>query len=160
MNVEPMDDNGLNDMLDELRILLQGAQLLTGFLMTLPFSSGFKQIVESEKWVFIGTFFFAVMSLLLFTAPAVQHRAIRPLLDRTGFKQLASKEILAGAAALSIALVLGVNLVISEVLGHELGLAVSAVIAGAISILWWLWPKSLKARFSTKVENDSTAEEK
>ncbi|MGC8035720.1 DUF6328 family protein, partial [Salmonella enterica] len=40
-------DGDLSDLLNELRILLPAAQLLTAFLITLPFNSGFSQIVES-----------------------------------------------------------------------------------------------------------------
>lgn len=148
MNENMSRDDDLSDMLAELRVLLLGAQLLTAFLMTLPFSIGFKQIVQSEKWVFMATFFCAVVSLVLFTAPAVQHRSIRPLLNRSGFKQLASRQILIGAAALSCALVLGVELVTAEVFGHLLGVALSAVTAVLIGILWWIWPQSMKKRFS------------
>jgi O-antigen/teichoic acid export membrane protein len=131
-----------------LRVLLLGAQLLTTFLMTLPFSSGFRQIVQSEKWVYLATFFCAVISLILFTAPAVQHRAIRPLLNRPGFKKLASRQMLMGAAALSCALVLGVELVTAEVFGHLLGVALSILTAVLIGLLWWVWPQSMKKRFS------------
>lgn len=52
------DDGDLTEILNELRILLPGAQLLTAFLITLPFNSGFRQIVTAEKWVFMATFIF------------------------------------------------------------------------------------------------------
>ncbi|MGC5083434.1 DUF6328 family protein, partial [Escherichia coli] len=83
----------LSDLLNELRILLPAAQLLTAFLITLPFNSGFSQIVESEKWIFLATFCCSLTSLVLFAAPAVQHRLLRPLRDRSRFKTLASRQM-------------------------------------------------------------------
>lgn len=148
MDENALRDDDLTDMLSELRVLLMGAQLLTAFLMTLPFSPGFKRIVQSEKWIFLATFFCSVISLILFTAPAVQHRAVRPLLDRSGFKQLASRQMLMGSAALSCALVLGVELVAAEVFGHLLGVALSIITAVLIGIFWWIWPRLMKQRFS------------
>nr|WP_315249549.1 DUF6328 family protein [uncultured Duganella sp.] len=145
---ENAGDDDLSDMLAELRVLLLCAQLLTAFLMTLPFSQGFRQIVQSEKWVFLATFLCAVISLVLFTAPAVQHRVVRPLSNRQGFKQLASKQILVGAATLSCALVLGVELVTAEVFGHRLGTILAGLTAVMIGFLWWVWPRSMKKRFS------------
>jgi hypothetical protein len=146
-NVSRDDDFG--DMLTELRVLLLGAQLLTTFLMTLPFSAGFKKIVMSEKWVFLATFICSVVSLILFTAPAVQHRMMRPLLDRVTFKRLASGQMLMGASSLSAALVLGVDLVIAEVFGHVIAGVVTVTVAMLIALLWWLVPHLISRRLSS-----------
>jgi len=50
------DEQDLNDLLQELRILLQGVQVLTAFLVILPFNQGFEKIEEIEKWVYLATF--------------------------------------------------------------------------------------------------------
>ena len=91
---ELSDDGDLTDMLGELRVLLPTAQLLSAFLITVPFTPGFSAIANAEKWVFLATFVLAVVGLVLLSAPAVQHRLIRPLLDRPRFKSLASRQIL------------------------------------------------------------------
>lgn len=144
-----LPDNDLTEMLSELRVLLMGAQLFTAFLILLPFSAGFKQIDQSEKWVFLATFLFSLLSLILFTAPAVQHRMVRPLRNRTKFKEMATGQILVGAAALSCALVLGANLVITEVFGHKLGILVAALIAALVAMLWWIVPWSFRKTLSS-----------
>ncbi|WP_332878640.1 DUF6328 family protein [Massilia sp. S19_KUP03_FR1] len=138
------DDGDFSDMLSEQRILLPGAQMLTAFLIILPFNGGFQHIVHSEKLVFLGTFICSMTSLLLLSAPAIQHRVIRPLADRAAFKQLASKFIVAGALALAFAFTLATNLVISEVFGTVAGLAASGSIALLILVLWWLLPMHLQ----------------
>src|SRR4051794_18927871 len=89
-------DGDLGDLLQELRILLQGAQVLTAFLIVLPFNQGFAEINESEKWVYLATFFCSICPLVLFTAPAAHHRLQRPLNDRAGFKQFATRMIIVG----------------------------------------------------------------
>lgn len=134
------DETDMTEMLNELRILLPGAQLLNGFLITLPFNSGFQQIVQVEKWIFMATFVCSLSSLILFTTPAVQHRVLRPLDDREKFKNGASKQMLVGAAFLSLALVLWANLVTAEVVGHPLGGAVAALVSSMILALWWVSP--------------------
>lgn len=134
------DETDMTEMLNELRILLPGAQLLNGFLITLPFNSGFQQIVQVEKWIFMATFVCSLSSLILFTTPAVQHRVLRPLDDREKFKNGASKQMLVGAAFLSLALVLCANLVTAEVVGHPLGGVVAALVSSMILALWWVSP--------------------
>lgn len=146
MNEYSHTNDDLSDMLTELRILLPGAQLLTAFLIMLPFNSGFKQIVQSEKWVFMATFICSIVSLVLFTAPAVQHRLMRPLPNRHTFKLLATRQMLAGSVALSFALILGTDFVLSEVFGHVVGGLVSALFALLVAGLWWYLPHVLERK--------------
>ena len=136
----------LSDMLVELRVLLPGAQLLSAFLITLPFMPTFGRIAGFEKWVFLATFICSMTSLVLLSAPAVQHRLMWPLEDRVAFKRFASFEMLAGAVLLSFALILGANLVVSEVFGLAAGLAVAAFVAVLLGFVWWVLPLLMKRR--------------
>jgi hypothetical protein len=112
------EDGDLTDMLSELRVLLPSAQLLSAFLITVPFSSGFAAIVAAEKGVFIATFVLAVASLVMLSAPAVQHRLIRPLIDRPHFKRLATRQIVLGSIALTGA-VCGVRVPVGQHRGRR-----------------------------------------
>lgn len=136
------EDGDLADMLGELRVLLPTAQLLSAFLITVPFAPGFRSIVQAEKSVFLTTFMLSVVSLVLFTAPAVQHRLMRPLRQRARFKTRASRQMLIGAASLAAALVLATQFVLSEVLGHTVGNVAAGVIGTLIGSLWLLVPLS------------------
>jgi hypothetical protein len=140
------DDGDFSDMLSEMRILLPGAQMLSAFLIILPFNGGFAKIVHLEKLLFLATFLFSLASLVLLSAPAIQHRLLRPLKDRARFKRIATRQIVAGAFALAIALVLGTDLVMSEVFGATVGLIVAAVMGLLIVCAWWLMPVYLKRR--------------
>lgn len=135
-------DGDLTDMLGELRVLLPGAQTLTTFLIILPFNGGFAGIRDEEKIVYAITFICSVISLIIFTAPAAQHRLQRPLRDREGFKNLASRLIVIGLIPLSIAIVLAAQLVMSEVIATRWA---SWSIAGGLALLilglWWIMPR-------------------
>lgn len=134
------DESDMTEMLNELRILQLAAQLLTGFLITLPFNSGFQGIVTIEKWMYMATFLCSLSSLVLLIAPAVQHRVLRPLRDRGAFKNQASRLMIAGAIFLSLALILCATLVTAEVVGHSLGGAIGGVAAFGVAALWWIYP--------------------
>lgn len=141
---EEEDDGDFSDMLSEMRILLPGAQMLSAFLIILPFNAGFAHIDHTEKLLFLATFFLSLTSLVLLSAPAIQHRLMRPLKDRARFKRVATKQIVAGSFALAVALVLGTDLVISEVFGAMIGLILAGTMAALIAIVWWLMPMYLK----------------
>jgi hypothetical protein len=135
------DDGDLTDLLGELRVLLPGAQTLTAFLIILPFNSGFAEIRDVEKTIYLITFLCSILALILFTAPAAQHRLQRPLLDREGFKNIATKYVIAGLVPLSIALVLVTQLVLSEVIATRwVSWAVAGALALVILALWWVVP--------------------
>lgn len=134
------DDGDLTEMLNELRVLLPGSQLLTAFLISVPFMPGFRQVIQAEKWIFMATFICSLASLILFAAPAVQHRMLRPLRNRVAFKNMATRQILVGVIFLASALVLAASLVVSEVFGHGLGTGVAAGIGLLIVSLWYWLP--------------------
>lgn len=134
-------DGDLADLLGELRILLPGAQTLTAFLIILPFNGGFAQIHQHEKFVYLITFMCSVVSLVLFTAPAAHHRLQRPLRDREGFKNMATRLIIAGLVPLSVALILATQLVMSEVVSPRwISWALAGGLAVLILVLWWVAP--------------------
>ena len=140
------DDGDLTDMLGELRVLLPCAQLLSAFLITVPFNTGFANIVAAEKAVFLATFMLSILSMVLLSAPAVQHRLIRPLTDRAAFKRLASREIIIGAVLLGMALTLATQLVLSTVLGDLVGTVFASLTGGTLLLLWWALPTVMRAK--------------
>ncbi|MDQ3653970.1 MAG: DUF6328 family protein [Chloroflexota bacterium] len=134
-------DGDLTDLLSELRVLLPGTQTLTAFLVILPFNGGFAEIRNEEKWVFVVTFLCSILALVLFTAPAAQHRLQRPLRDRESFKAVATRFMIAGLVPLSVALVLVAQLVLSEVVANRwVSWSVAGVLALIILTLWWIYP--------------------
>ena len=139
-NDDTTGDGDLTDMLGELRVLLPASQLLAGFLIAVPFAPGFRELVGSEKHVFLATFLFALISLVTLSAPAIQHRLIRPLRDRERFKVMAGRMMMVGAATLAIALVLATQLVLSAVMGSTTGNVAACLLGGLIVIMWWLLP--------------------
>lgn len=133
-------DEDLGDLLQEVRILLPGVQTLTAFLVILPFSPGFAMLDQTERRVYVAMFVCSLSSLVLFTAPAAQHRLQRPLRDRERFKHEATRLIVVGLIPLSLALILATELVVGEVVGAQAGMAVTAIVATVIAVTWWLIP--------------------
>jgi len=146
LNGSDHDQASLNEMLQELRVLQQGSQILAGFLVLLPFSEGFSKIAPFEKWVYIVAFIAAIVSLICFSAPAAQHRIERPLKHRVKFKRLSTRIIIFGTLALSIALISTTHLVLNEVVGGQWARIGTIMIGLLIGIIWWLVPLRKKTK--------------
>ena len=134
------DDDDLADLLNEIRVLLPGAQVLTAFLIILPFSQGFSQLNRTEQWVYLATFGCSLFSMVCFTSPAAQHRLERPLRDRDRFKRDATRAVIIGLVPLSCAWLLATHLVVNEIVGWLPGIVFPAVLALLIGTLWWIFP--------------------
>jgi hypothetical protein len=140
---EPGDahsDGDLGDLLQELRVLLQGVQVLTGFLIILPFSEGFSRVAQGEQIVYLVLFLCVLTSLVLFSAPAAQHRLLTPLSDRVQFKRSATRLIIIGLVPFSISLALATHFVVNEVAGPNIAHVAALLVAVVIGTLWWYVP--------------------
>jgi hypothetical protein len=144
--IETPEASNLNDMLQELRILQQGAQVLTAFLVVLPFNQSFSTITYFEKWVFTATFLCSITSLIFFSAPAAQHRLTRPLIHRNLFKTLSTRMIIIGLVFLSLALILVTHLVVAQVINSDVSIYITAIVTILILLIWWVFPLTYKKR--------------
>jgi hypothetical protein len=133
------DDQNLDDLLRETRILLPGSEVFLAFLTTLPFTQRFTTLSDELRSTYICTFFSALVALACFVTPAAYHRIARPIRDKQRFKQFASRMLVIGLAPMSLSIVLVTYLVTSVVLD---GTAIFAALAIAVVIaaLWWLVP--------------------
>jgi len=137
---EAPDTDTLGDLLTELRILLQGAQVLTSFLIILPFNTSFGEVAAPERWVYSATFLSSLVSLVLLSAPALHHYLRRPMRHPEQFKRTATRLVRAGAVFMSLALVLATRLVTAQVVPGALAWLVPGAMALLLLWVWWLVP--------------------
>jgi hypothetical protein len=141
-----LPDEDLTDLLNEIRLLLPGTLLLVAFLIALPFNSGYTRVSQFDNAVYVALFLCATGSLLLFAAPAAQHRLMSPLRDRAAFKRSVNRQVIIGLMPLSAAIILASYLVISHVLSTVAAAIVAGVVGLAIAMLWWVIPLNRRRR--------------
>lgn len=135
-------DGDLSDLLEELRVLLPGTTTLTAFLIILPFNSDFAEVREGQKIVYLITFLCSVLTLILLTAPAAHHRLQRPLRDREGFKNTATRLMILGLIPLSVTVTLAAELVVAATVSTEwVPWLIAGIVGTLILALWWLMPR-------------------
>ncbi|AFM18875.1 hypothetical protein Mycch_4157 [Mycolicibacterium chubuense NBB4] len=69
-------DRNWASLLQELRVVQTGVQLLTGFLLTLPFQQRFDKLDDAMQNVYLATVSAAVLSTALLIAPVGMHRIL------------------------------------------------------------------------------------
>jgi len=137
----------LNELLQELRVMQTGVQILTGFLLTVPFTSRFPDLDALQKWVYLGVLSGSVIATGLIVAPVAFHRTLFRQGEREWIVEAANRAAQAGLAALAVTMAGVVWLVFDVVIGSP-----ASHIAGGLSValfatLWAILPITSRRRF-------------
>jgi hypothetical protein len=140
---ERMDRNW-STLLQELRVTQTGVQLLTGFLLTLPFQQRFDRLDELMRGVYAATVACSVAATLALVAPVAMHRMLFRQHRLKTLVSAAHRLAYAGLVLLGLALV-GVTIVVFDVVyGRSAAAGAGAVALGAFAILWVTLPLSMR----------------
>lgn len=126
----------LNELLQELRVTQTGVQILTGFLLTLPFTSRFRDLDDLQRYVYLAILCGSVLATGLIIAPVAFHRALFRRGERPWIVEAANKSARAGLTALAMTTSGVVWLVFDIVVGRG-----AAHAAGGLSLVFFaaLW---------------------
>src|ERR1700756_3552122 len=94
--IERLDRNW-NNLLQELRVVQTGVQLLTGFLLTLPFQQRFTALGRAERVDYLLAVALAAASTALLIAPVALHRLLFRQHARRGLVSVAHRLALLGS---------------------------------------------------------------
>jgi hypothetical protein len=139
-------DRELEELLQGLRVLLPGVQVLFAFLLTVPFSQRFQSVSPSDKGILLAALICAATASAFLIAPSAFHRVLFREREKEWIVLRANHMAIVGAIFLAAAMSLALFLV-SDVL---YGSAVAGVVAGALGvlivILWYVIPAVRRAR--------------
>jgi Family of unknown function (DUF6328) len=137
-------DRNWNSLLQELRVVQTGVQLLTGFLLTLPFQQRFDVLSHQMRMVYLATVGSSVSATVLLIAPVGIHRLLFRRHRLQVLVSAAHRCAYAGLALLGLALT-GVTVIIFvAVAGTTAGLIAGACALTLFTFFWWLLPLSLR----------------
>ena len=92
------------ELLNELRVVLPGVQVLFAFLLAAPFSVGFKEVTLAQKNAYFVSLLATAVASALLTAPTSLHRLRWRLGDKERLLQIMNRLTLAGVAVLATAM--------------------------------------------------------
>jgi hypothetical protein len=133
-------DRNWSSLLQELRVAQTGVQLLTGFLLILPFQQRFAQLDGVVRTIYLVTVTCSIGATVLLVAPVSMHRLL--------FRQHRLETLVAtshayaiiGTALLGVALA-GVAVVIFDsVVGRTGAWIAGGCTLAALIVVWYLTP--------------------
>ncbi|GAA3702265.1 hypothetical protein GCM10022377_14880 [Zhihengliuella alba] len=117
-------DRNWNELLQELRVMQTGAQILTAFLMTLPFQSRFTELSSTQHAVYIVLLVASVLITGVIMTPVAIHR-------RMFRRHVKQQTVEYGHHLVRVALI-GIGLVVSLAVFFIVDIVVSLTAA------WWI----------------------
>lgn len=126
----------LNELLQELRVTQTGVQILTGFLLTLPFSQRFQKLDGIQRASYLAILSGSVVATGLIIAPVAFHRMLFRHGERPWLVTAANRAARAGLLFLALTTSGVVWLVFDLVTDRTV-----ASVAGVVSLLFFggLW---------------------
>lgn len=148
-------DRNWNEILQELRVTQTGIQILTGFLLTVPFQSRFADLTPDQKDIYLVLVVLAAVTTALLVAPVSMHR----LLFRRGAKSTlvieADRLMRLGLVFLALVVSGVVLLVFDVVTTRGLSLTVSGILLAVLVGTWFVVPAVLARRRPRTRDSDA-----
>jgi uncharacterized membrane protein len=128
------------ELLQELRVLLPGIQVMFAFLLILPFTSDFEHASTFERATFFVAFVATSLGAVMFSTPSVQHRILFRHHDKESILRQATAATLVGTVCLAVAIVAVALLIGERLYGLTIGVVVGCVVAVPVMALWYVSP--------------------
>ena len=133
-------DRELMELLQELRVVITGVQILLAFLLTAPFQQRFAQLPGSLRNAFFASIVCATLATALLLAPTAQHRLRWRARDKERLVRTGNRLAIVGTVFLATAIVLAVYVVTNILFTSDLALWTAAGFTVLFAGLWYILP--------------------
>ena len=135
-------DRNFTELLQELRVVQTGVQILFGFLLTVPFSNRFAQASAFQVGVYVFTMLACAVAAALLIAPVSHHRQVFRQGRKAQLVMRADRLAQAGMLALLIAMSGVVFLLLDVLSGLAAACTLTVAVACVYVLLWYVLPRT------------------
>jgi hypothetical protein len=125
-----------DELLQEIRVTQTGVQILTGFLLTVPFSQRFEQLTAFQRGLYLAVLLGSVVTTGLVVAPVAFHRVLFRRRRRELLVESGNRLALAGLAMLAVTVSGVVTLVVDIVVGAGESFVAGGLTLALLAALW------------------------
>jgi len=134
------------ELLNEIRVLLPGVQVLFAFLLTAPFAFGFENLSDFQRNVYALAVMGALASIVCLVAPTTHHRIRWRKRDKQFLLHVANRSVIAGSAFLALSMTAAIFLVGDYLFARWVAIVAAVVVATAFTLLWFGLPLARRLR--------------
>lgn len=130
-------DRNWNEVLQELRVLQTGTQILTGFLLALAFQPTFADLDPGQKVFYLVLVVLSALSSIIALSPVAVHRMLFRQRAKRTVVMFGHVSLITALATVSL-LVVGVVAFVFVVVVDLSASLISAILLGVLIIIVWL----------------------
>lgn len=139
-------DRQWSEVLQELRVLQTGTQILTGFLLALAFQPAFADLGDAQRAFYLILVVFAALSAIIALAPVALHRIVFQRREKQIVVAYGHAALVTALVTVSLLLVGVVAFVFGVVLGTAASWTAGFVLGVLVAVLWVAIPVVLRVR--------------
>lgn len=125
------------ELLNELRVILPGVQVLFAFLLAAPFSQRFADVTAVQKNAYFMSLLFTTVSAGLLIAPTTFHRLRWRHGDKEKMLEIMNGLTITGGIFLALAMTAGFFLITDFLYGGWVAILWSVCVGILLAILWY-----------------------
>jgi hypothetical protein len=139
-------DRELMELLNELRVVIPGVQVLFAFLLTVPFSQRFTEISQANRTAFFVAVVCTAVSAALLLAVPNYHRVMFRAFQKERLVRTANRLAMTGSAMLGIAIVVVLYGLTDVLYGGPLVVLIPLGVGVLMGWFWFLLPVIRRVR--------------
>jgi hypothetical protein len=139
---EERADRNLGELLQELRVAGLGVQVLFGFLLAIPFATGFRHLDTTQRDLYLTTLILTTLATVQLLGPVAYHRLVFRRRQKEALVRAANRMAIAGLATVGLAVTAAVALVLSYVAAGLPAIVITAIIGCLFAGVWFAYPLS------------------
>lgn len=137
-------DRNWDELLQELRVMQTGTQILTGFLLAVAFQPRFTDMDELQRDLYVVLVALAAIATILALAPVGMHRAFfgrrrKPELVRIAARIVKIDLVVIGALTIGVT-----TLIVDFTVNRTAGLVALVAALVAVTSLWLVLPRVIR----------------
>ena len=138
-------DRNLAELMQEVRVVQTGVQVLFAFLLTAPLAPRFPALSEFQRVEYFATLLSAGAAAVLLIAPTAHHRILFRCGDKEHLVHIANRFTLSGLACVALSMIGALLLVTDLLFGGAVAVVTTLVAACGFAACWCVAPLARRA---------------
>lgn len=139
-------DRNWEELLQELRVMQTGTQILTGFLLAVAFQPRFTEMTAEQVALYIVLVALAAIATILALAPVGLHRTLFGRRRKPELVRMASRIVAVDLAVIGLLGVGVTTLIVDFTLGRTPAIVTLVAALLLILVLWVVLPRRMRAQ--------------
>lgn len=129
-------DRNWSELLQEVRVIQTGTQILTGFLLALVFQPRFVELDSYQVSTYLALVAFAVVTTILALTPVSLHRALFRRQAKDEIVRIANRVVKVTLTSVAVTLIGTVLFIVDVVVGRPQGWIAGAITLTGLVLAW------------------------